>query len=392
MKKQLFLYFFVIAIFKIGFVQSFADRITLQIGAAGHGINRAKEVGTLSLAFNMYYRLSKQWGVGLRYDHQVHQFGLREHEFLSSRRYRILGSDLRNMNSLTLTPQINFLLFKTNVAVAGGVGFYQLNKVADKYFTYPQNKLSDIYWSNPINHLGYSFSISAYYQKIQSGVILNYIKKPKRLFDTNLYASVFLNYSIINGRNTILKNKSNKTKNDLPFMILGAGIQPMSNLGKYAGALNIYFESQFAILENASIGFRTNSKTPAPVGFDDNATPHTQGRELFTHNTQTMEKIYARIFIGNYYFPKNNGWYFVSTGLGFFHRNSSEEIKTFDLKQNPITIPGSSHQKNFGGLLGIGFKTGIYRFSLEYNFTGKNIPDYLAMQMGIEANFFTNKK
>ena len=84
--------------------------------------------------------------------------------------------------------------------------------------------------------------------------------------------------------------------------------------------------------------------------------------------------------------------FFANTGAGQFHRKEIEGILEIINGQEYTVVEKKEHQKNFGGFIGFGFKTGAYKCSLEYNFTGENIPDYLAAQIGIAINFYKSKE
>ncbi|MEO1261122.1 MAG: hypothetical protein AAFZ15_20135 [Bacteroidota bacterium] len=104
-----------------------------------------------------------------------------------------------------------------------------------------------------------------------------------------------------------------------------------------------------------------------------------------------MEKVYARLLTSNYYFEQKNGWYFANVGVGIFNRKSSPKIEGRTIDNLPKIIEAIPHQRNPGFFIGGGFKTGFFRFSIEYNLTGKGIPDYLAMQMGVDIAIIKNK-
>ncbi|MEO1261123.1 MAG: hypothetical protein AAFZ15_20140 [Bacteroidota bacterium] len=213
--RQLFLSFFLLVTFQNATAQSFVDRFNFQVGLAGHGINRANEVGTLSFAFHPYFRFNKNWSIALRYDHHIHQFGSRNHRFTSPNQFWVLGSDLRHLNSLTLSPEYRYTLFDTDFSIATGIGYFQFNPVPDLRYSNPQKELINTYWSERSRSVGLSITLSAYFQKFHSGLIINYFKKPKKILNTDMYFSVFMNYNILTQKKNVFFNKENK-KNGLP--------------------------------------------------------------------------------------------------------------------------------------------------------------------------------
>lgn len=386
-------YFFTICgsiITSFALSQSFTDNLTIQVGTALHGTNFIEQ-GALSLAFHPVYYFNNRVSLGIRYDHPFTQIGNSGKFFLNQRRYYQRESHLKNTRTFSAIPSYHFNLLKTNVSAGIGLAYYQRIKGIRKLYRYPENQLVRIDEVTAAKKLGFILEGSVYKGRIQSGVLINLAYKDVDFYDMGAHASIFFNYSIL-GKHLFNENE-NENENKLPKFSLEFGVQPLSNLGKFAGAFNVYVEPKVFLKNKYSVGFRVNSKYPYPISYDKNPEPY-QGRDTIDgqiyvrskwNNINRLGKTHSYLATFQYYIPQDFGWLILNAGGGVYKRKGFKEINGKDIFGfGEITIPAIPSETNIGAYIGGGIKIGYLRMALEYNFTGKNIPDYLALQMGME--------
>ena len=396
--RLLFLCLLVVANVHFGFAQSFGERLTLQVGTAVHAANDQNEPGGLSLAFHPYYELTDHWSIGLRYDAHLVQFGERGRFFSGESSYWTRESHLRNHLSFTLIPQYKTTLFDAPALFGLGIGYFMRSEVIEKRFLFPGETLNEIQERNATGAFGVSYTSSIVFNKIQTGIIINMASDQKIYNQSHILASIFINYQLF--KNRIFKeiknvNYKNPKSDKLPFVTIGFGIQPMGNLGNYASVFNYYLEPQILATKRLAIGFRVNATNPIRVGYDKHPIAYLERDPLQRfweptwNNVNELSNTYARLLTSYYYFKNDYGWYFINSGFGFYQKKGSAQIDAYNFDYEFDPIPAVPAKKNIGGFVGAGFKIGAFRVSLEYNFTGKNIPDYLAAQLS--AEFGINK-
>ncbi|MEZ4931217.1 MAG: hypothetical protein R2788_03670, partial [Saprospiraceae bacterium] len=301
-------------------------------------------------------------------------------------------SYVKGISSLSLFPTYNATIAGVATYFGLGVGYIQRSPILERIYLLKPYELYQSYYL-PGAKSGYlSILISTTFDKVNAGVIYSKIKNVEILRTAHTYASVFINYKIFSHHYSFDKIRKKNPINTIPKLMLEGGIQPFSNLGKYSGGINFYIEPKVRVAKKLSIGFRINSKNPKGIGFDKEPIYEIiQDAPNYYYyqwrNTRVMEDVYTRLLTSQYYFKKNkNGWYFINAGFGQYQRKPTRELQAVDSDLRPYTIPAMPHLKRWGGNFGAGIKSGVFRLSLEYNISGKNIPDYMAAQMGVDLN------
>lgn len=387
--KTFYLTLFIIVAPAVLFAQSFADKINIQIGTAVNG-DSDLNAGALSLAVHPSISIYKSFQLDFRVDYHIAQLSNNRRIRSSSFAYVERESYIRNLLSFQLIPNLRTNVFKIPSSIGLGLGYAQRTTNYELKKSIEGDHLIDIGPRTAKASLLWSFMASAYFDRIQTGLIYTSYENPELLGFAFNSGTIFINYRLIGKGpvHTKLNQQLQGSTPRLPLVSIESGIQAMSNLGQYAGAFNAYLAIKYALNDQLSLGFRVNSKNPKAVGYDKNPAHYFSLNNNFINwvNTQTIQKVYARLFIADYYIPRQKGWYTLHAGLGQYQRKSSPSVEGFDINQMEFFIPEIPHKRNIGGLIGVGFKTGIHQFSLEYNFTGKQIPDYLSVQMGLSLH------
>lgn len=374
--------------------QTLADRLSISVGAAANASTNY-EPGMLSLSFIPSYRINKNISISLKYKNHIFQFGTRGKWNINDLKYRHRKSYLDGLKSFSLSFDIHTRILGAHIVISPELLKFFRPEIIEKTVSYKTGQLINTRTIAPKNTTGYAITTGIVFDKIHAGVSLIKTKDIELLRSSTALMSVFINYPIIS-KEEYYKSKIKEDRLVPSFFIIEGGIQAYGNFGGFAGGFNTYIETKWALNKKWHIGFRGNSKYPNGVGFDkeDHSVLVTspQSSYYIWKNRKTMGNVYSRLLtIYNYFSRKGNGWFFANTGAGHFHRKEIPAIKENFNGQEVIIVPKKEHQKNFGGFVGMGFKTGAYKCSVEYNFTGRGIPDYLAAQLGVSINFYKSK-
>jgi len=367
--------------------------ISIEFGFAGHGLNKKSEPGASSLAFQTIFHLYDRLNIDIRYDHHILAHGSTLYNHSSGNTYGERESFAKNMSSLSFIPNYEFTFAGVNANIGLGTAYFHRSELLRKFYDASNNKLNNIEQIKFADRIGSVFKMAANFENIHSGFYINLASKKLESNSLRDYLSIFVNYRIVNNDPFI---STKKTKAQLSRIMLEGGIQSVANFGKYAGVFRIFFEPKILIHKNISVGLRTNPWINIAMGLDDEQyyvyeiSEDVADFKWLTYNT--LKETKSTSLTSQYYFGGENGWYFLSGGIGRFKRPTvTLKKEVFPVFEMPFPESLPVEQKNWGFQLGAGIKTGIYRLSLEYIHAGKNLPDAISLQMGLEPGLFRKK-
>ncbi len=143
---------------------------------------------------------------------------------------------------------------------------------------------------------------------------------------------------------------------------------PLDNNAGNGGGL--YIEPRYGVNDNLIIGLRID-------GLFLGSSKINMGLESLDVSTTTINPI---LITGDYYFSTDNARPFVGLGLGMYKRT----IHSVDLSVMHGIFIGPTAETNFGFCPRVGLNVWHLRLAAIYNYTGKNISDFLGIQIGLE--------
>ena len=238
----------------------------------------------------------------------------------------------------------------------------------------------------PVSHIAPVFKFGASHRKVHSGFYINLAAKKLDRNSLRDYLSIYINYRIID--NDPYFKPTNREKL-LPLIMLEGGIQTAGNIGDYAGVFRLFIEPKIRIGAKNSVGLRYNGIRPISVGLDDEQflvreeTPTGASHEWLAKNQ--LSRTQNLTFTIHQYIKNPYGWHFIAVGAGGVRRKELGGFEGIEQVQGlPFPEFGPEEIKRFCFHLGAGIKAGLYRISLEYLNNGKDIPNALSLQMGLE--------
>jgi len=331
--------------------------------------------------------LAKRISLGLRYDVGVFGFG-EQRIGESNDRYRIVEPDLSRIRSAALLGYFHFKILSADFNAGIGLQYARTADRSVKTHLKSNDRLVEVNDFEGHNRFGVGVSGG-----VDLGPLFFSAKFGTYRFGSNnsivdTYTNLSFGYTIM-GERTGWRKTEEARRIPIIFLEFGAQYLLPFSISKNAAALGGYLEPKLAISKNSSVGFRfdfdrgRNKGLDLAFGFRN--TSNGEMRELRRLNelsyTQSIMMTY------DYYFPTVGGWYFIGAGAGQYRRDEMQDFGNgffFGTTTNFEPLP---EVKNIGGLIRVGMKTSLVRFTLGYNYTGKNVPDYISFQVGFEPSF-----
>lgn len=249
-------------------------------------------------------------------------------------------------------------------------------------------------------------------ERIYSAIAYSYAEQKE--FDPYIGRNEMNNYLSLRVGLNLLKRKtllSNSYKKQvLPIILLETGLVwliPISKSAQAASA-NVYIEPKLALFPNFSFGFRLEDAGVGIMedlgvqrnwmGYDtdqfsryyfveDVLATSIDGTSLIFRGVNRMSLVSAKLGKAAYYHEIPSGWLVFDVGAGVYKKDGVEAIIGFDENGQERIIPEIPAAKNFGVSIGTDFKTGMFRTGFDFNFTGKDIPNYFNFQIAVEPGF-----
>ncbi len=106
-----------------------------------------------------------------------------------------------------------------------------------------------------------------------------------------------------------------------------------------------------------------------------------------TNDSNISKEITSYTLGADYYFwPREIDW-FAGAGLGYYHRNA--------MVQKPVFIDGAyelryllPERTNVGAYIRTGYQVGNFRHTIEFHYSGKQIPDFFTTTLGLNLYAF----
>lgn len=335
--------------------------------------------------------LTKRISAGLRYD--VGLFGFGEQRIGErNTQYRVIQPDLSLLRSAAVLTYFHFKILGADFNTGLGLEYTRTADRAIRTYNKSNSLLADIddteghHKIYPTIAFGVDLGPSFFTAKFAT------YNRGSTVTISEAYLNLSMGYTILGERTGW---RMTKKAERIPVFFLEFGSQfmlPTSNK-KYAGSIGAFVEPKIAISKNSSIGFRYEFDRGRNKGLDlefgIRNTSNGEMRELRRLNA--LAYTHGLVMTYDYYFPTRGGWYFIGTGLGQYSRDEMNDFGNGFFFGSSFSFDPIPEQKNIGGLIRVGMKTSLFRFTLGYSYTGKNIPDYFSFQVGFEPSFLKNK-
>jgi outer membrane protein W len=144
---------------------------------------------------------------------------------------------------------------------------------------------------------------------------------------------------------------------------IGSGYAlPQGASGTQSGA-TVTFQPHYRLSNDFALGFRFEA---AVIGYENSVTGDVK-----------FSALASGCLTGEYYFSDGSFRPFMGAGIGIF----DQETASANVNNGNSNVSVSDRVSNFGGFPEVGFETGHFRLSVDYNVAGNN-SDYLAFKVG----------
>jgi hypothetical protein len=133
--------------------------------------------------------------------------------------------------------------------------------------------------------------------------------------------------------------------------------------------IGFYVEPRYGINEKLSVGLKLENDFLGSGNVEIN----------YVSVNVSYTRIFSIMMTGDYYFSTENVRPFIGLGLGMFKKyisGVSTSVVGVDI--------GTTSKTSFGFEPRVGLNIGHFRIAALYNYTGKEISDYLGIQLGFE--------
>ncbi len=383
--------------FAAGHSQTILDKISLGVGPSIISPT-SKNPAALGLSFQPTFHIAYNFSISARYEMGLSAIG-------QNQRYtpRFFGSNnpeeyytqneisSKWQRSLALLLNYSPTLFKTKFNFGVGVSYFWRPATFLRKYNIHNDDLIDVVERPSINKFGSTMSFGIESRNIRFGIVFNRSYKNQDFFPAmENHSSMYIHY--VFNKVEIKPWFQQKKMEAMPFFLIEVGIQHAGFTKKHASTRRVFIEPKFVYSLKHSLSFRFSTGFASNKGYNDspnwviNKFP-ISASEVTWDNKDKISDINSKIIFFDTYKKIENDWLFYSIGAGVYSRKKYEEITGYDFDRKKKTITGEPKQQNFGIATRIGLKSGIARVSLEFNYTGKNIPNYFGVQLGVETGW-----